>query len=147
MATDMMEYLNLLILIQMFFAVSITIFSYALPTDAKMYINEYSSMASSSNLEATVLKLKDSLNSQLNIPIIEVGALVFYSGNIIVDLLLNFIFAIPEMITLLINGICTIISIDSYYIVQLQIFIGAVISAGYILGIITFVTQLRGGRL
>ena len=141
----MISYLKLVLLIQMFFAVAVTIFAHALPADAKTFINEYSSIASTSNLESTISKVKTSLESQTNIPIIEMGALVYYSGNMVVDLLLNFLLAIPEMITLLINGVCTLINIDAYYIVQMQLFIGGVLTVGYMLGMIQFVTSIRSG--
>jgi hypothetical protein len=88
---------------------------------------------------------ESAVTNQTNIPIVELGALLFYSGNIIIDLLLNFAFAIPEMFTLLLNLLFLIMPMSGNLQTTVQLFFLALIGIGYAIGILQFVTNLRSG--
>jgi hypothetical protein len=79
------------------------------------------------------------------VPVVELGALVFYSGNIVIDLLLNFIFAVPEMITLVMAGIGTLVSVDPYMLSVFKSFIGVLFSVLYFVAILQMITNIRSG--
>lgn len=144
---DMMQLLKVVIVMQLFFSFGITALAYAIPGDAKNYVQIFTSAGNSSNLQDTATKVQDSLQSQTNIPVIELGALVFYSGNILIDFLLNFAFAIPEMIGLLINGFMLLFGIDSYLFALIQLFSSVVIIVMYFVGLIQLLTGIRSGRV
>jgi len=141
----MMSLFKVIILVQLFFSVGLTMYIYAMPTGAD---SEVGMLQGSTNidLESTSEDIQDSLERQTNIPVIDIGALVFYSGNIILDMVLNFMFAIPEMLTLLIGGIMRLINLDSFLMTQIQLFITVIISAMYMLGAIQFIASIRSGR-
>lgn len=144
---DMMQLLKVIIVMQLFFSFGITALVYALPADAKVYVQIFTDGGNSSTLQDTASKVQESLQSQTNIPVIELGALVFYSGNILIDFLLNFAFAIPFMIGLLINGLMMMMGVDSYLFALVQLFAGVVVMVLYIVGLIQLLTGIRSGRV
>lgn len=136
-----------MIIMQMFFAGSITLYTHSLPEDTLIYVTSFSDISDEISLESTATEVQDSLDSQTNMPLIDVGALVFYSGNIIIDLLLNFAFAIPEMLTLVMQGMMSIfIGIDSFIMVTIQAIFSVIVMLIYFLGIINLVASIRSGR-
>ena len=135
------------ILVLLFYSFSITLVAYSIPADAKPYITGYSDFTNEINLEGVAETVQSSLDSQTNIPVIELGALVFYSGNILIDLILNFLFGIPEMFTGLINGIMTIINLNPFIAQQIQIISGVIFTVFYFIAVINLLIGIRSGRL
>lgn len=144
--TDTMQTFKVTILVMLFYSFGITLLAYAIPNDAKTYITSFSDLAQDISLQETGNKVQDSLESQTNIPIIELGALVFYSGNILLDLILNFIFAVPEMVGLLIQGLLFLINVDSYIWATVQLFSSVVLIVMYFIGLMQMLTGIRSGR-
>lgn len=147
MAENMMKIFVIVIIIQLFYSFAITTTTYALPSDTLDYVTSFSDITTQIDLESVTTDLQDSVESSLNIPVIELGALVFYSGNILIDLLLNFAFAIPQMIALLINGFLYLFNIDSYLATIIQLFSSAIITALYFVGLIQLLMNVRSGRV
>lgn len=147
MAEGLMKAFQVIIIIQLFFSFAITIFAYAMPDDTLVYVDSFSDVANDIDLDSVTTDLQDSVESTLNVPIIELGALVFYSGNILVDLLLNFAFAIPEMIGLIINGFMYLFNVDSYLFAIVELFVGAVVIALYFVGLLQLLGNIRSGRV
>lgn len=145
-SSNIMDYFKIMILVQILFSFGITGFTYSLPSDTLDYVTGFSDVSGKIDLNSVSGELEGSLSSQKNIPIIEIGALVFYSGNILIDLLVNFMFAIPEMIGLVINGVCIMLNVDSYIFALVQIFASVAISVAYILGLIQLITGIRSGQ-
>ena len=136
------DYFKLIIIVQIFFGVSITIVSYAMPSDNYIQLIE---SGHELDLEETGEMITDAADRQTNIPILDMGALIFYSGNIVLDMILNSIFAIPSMVTTLVSVFTIFFPID----VTLQAYIGIaiflIIGAIYIISILAFIINLRGG--
>lgn len=147
MALKVMDLFKVVLIIQLFYAVSITLIAYSIPEDAQDYVTAYSDIASSINLNSVATDVQDSIDKQTKLPIVELGALVFYSGNILIDLILNFAFAIPQMIGLVISGIRIIFNLDIYVIATVQLFATAVVAVMYFIGVIQLLTGIRSGRL
>jgi hypothetical protein len=146
--SDTMNVFKTIILVQLFFSFAITGIAYALPEDAKHYVSSASDLANEIDLEGTGKQIESSLEQQTNIPVIELGALVFYSGNIIIDLILNFIFAIPQMFGLLINLLLMVFGAVDYYLTALvQIFISVTYYSIYLINAMQTMTNVRSGRV
>lgn len=141
---SLMRSFVIVLIIQLFFAFGITTFTYALPTESLDYVTSFSDLAGDINLQSVSSDVQDAVEDELDIPVIELGALVFYSGNILIDLILNFAFALPQMVTLLINSFLYIFGIDSQLAVILQLFTSAVIAVLYFIGILQLVMNIRG---
>lgn len=104
---------------------------------------DYSAL--SVDIENMTETIEGSMTSQLEIPIIDMGALLFYSGNILMDLMMNFITAIPSALTLLINTFNVLFPIDVYILTTLKIFIFGFGGILYIISLIVFLLNLRSG--
>lgn len=137
------------IMVQLFYALGITLLTYSLSSAGipLNYIGSFSDLADSIDLKGVSEDVQNSLESQTSIPVIELGALVFYSGNILLDLILNFAFAIPEMIGLIINGIGLLFNIDSYMFAIVEIFAGVVVMVMYFVGLMGLLQDIRSGRV
>jgi hypothetical protein len=147
----MMNLFKAIILVQLFYAFAITLVTYSMPAESLDYVTSFSDITGTVNLESTSQQIQESVTDQTNIPVVEIGALIFFSGNIIIDLLLNFAFAIPQMLATLINGMEIIVqqmgstlNADISNIVQL--FASVVIMVLYFVGIIQLLTSIRSGR-
>jgi len=138
-----MDLFKVVVLVQLFYAFAITIVAHALPVDALPQATAFSDVSQEISLEQVGTDVQDSIQQQANLPLIELGAIIFYSGNIIIDLLLNFAFAIPEMIGLLIFGITRLFSLDTFIITYVQLFFSVVMMVLYFLGIIELLTAIR----
>lgn len=142
----MIEFLKLMLIVQIFFGFSITILVYVLtPFGVVDQVAAFSGYNDRLPIQNITGKLEGSVQSQTNVPVVELGALVFYSGNIVIDLLLNFIFAVPEMITLVMAGIGTLVSVDPYILSVFKSFIGVLFSVLYFVAILQMITNIRSG--
>lgn len=146
MASNMMGLFKAIIIVQLFFAFSITLLVHAMPEENLTYVTAFSDVTDSIDLDTVTTDLENSMQSTLDIPVIELGALVFYSGNILIDLMLNFAFAIPEMITMILNGIMMLFSVDEFMFAYVQLFLSAVIMAIYFISLIQVLIGIRSGR-
>ncbi|RLI71289.1 hypothetical protein DRO97_10015 [Archaeoglobales archaeon] len=137
------KYFGYILMVQMIFSFVITGITYSLPDDMKNYVTIFTP-EHNVNLDEVSGQVQESLTEQINLPLIDMGALVFYSGNIIVDLMLNFYFAIPEMISILISGIFMLINPDAYFVTNLKLLAYAAFAVAYTLGILEFLMSIRG---
>ena len=134
------------LVVMLFYSFAVTILANSLPAETVDYLQPFQTRTASS-LTDTVNEVESSVDRQLNIPVIDIGALVFYSGNIVIDLFLNFIFAVPEMMSILVTGVILIVNVPNYLAESIQTFAFAVFSIFYILGVINLLVGVRSGRL
>lgn len=142
---NVMKLFTVIIIVQLFYSFSITVLTHSLPDGSLNYVGAFSEPADEISLTETATSIEDSISRQTSLPIVEFGALVFFSGNIVVDLLLNFAFAIPQMIGILINGIMLLFNVDSFLFATVQVFSSVVIMALYFFGLIQLVLGVRSG--
>ena len=142
-----MDTFKVILIIQAFFSLSITLLAHGLPASSLNYVEGYELVADKYNITGGEQELSGGLASQKNAPIIELGALVFYSGNILIDLITNFIFAIPEMLGLFIAGIGALFNFEPFFLAQVEIMAAGLILSLYILGLIQLLTSIRSGRV
>ena len=140
-----MDWLIMVLIVQGFFSMGVTSISHVLPADTVDYVSFLTSSNANININGTTSFVQSKVTQQIKSPIIEIGALVFYSGNVIADLILNFIFAVPEMITLIFYLLVNIFQLDSFMMNQIQIFLGSITFIIYLLGIIRMLANLRSG--
>lgn len=133
--------------VMMFYSFAITTVSYAMPEGQREFVTAFSGVSASYSLETISSDVQQSIQKQTNIPIIDLGALIFYSSNFIVDLLMNFLFALPQMLTLVVTGFLMLFNVDTGIANLLQLYLSAVMVVTYILSIITMLlgARSRGG--
>lgn len=136
-----------IMIVQLFFSVGITTITYAIPNDSLPYVTSFSDITGQINVETVGAQVSEGLQKQTNIPVLDLGALIFYSGNILIDLILNFAFAIPEMIGLIIFSMTRLVNLPVEIVYYAQVFFSVVILASYFLGVIQLLTSIRSGRV
>lgn len=145
-----MAWFKAVLVLQLFYAFVITILAHSIAVTmpgAIGQVSAFSSVTDDINLVNVSTEIQGSLESQTNIPVIEIGALVFYSGNILLDLLFNFAFAIPEMLGMLVNGILLLFgNLDSFIWVTVQVFASVLVVVMYVVGLIELLASIRSGR-
>lgn len=143
----LMAFFTAMVLVQLFYSFSVTTISYALGVDSDTYpiLSKLDLDSSSNDLGEISGQIQNSLEVQTDIPLVELGSLVFYSGNIIIDLLLNFVFAVPEMITTLFAILHTFVDVDAYIWAQVQLVLFVLVTVAYLISIISLLTSMRSG--
>lgn len=135
------------ILIQLFFSVGMNLYVYALPDDAVNQAQVFTQSQSNLDLTETSDKVEETMGSFTDMPLYDVGALVFYSGNILLDLLINFLYALPAMFSILINGLENLFNFDSVITANIYIFASVAITIMYMIGLLNLLTSIRSGRV
>jgi hypothetical protein len=139
-----LNYFKGVILVQLFYAFCITLFVYSLPPDEVPFLQSYSNLSEDISMETISDDVENTLTQQTQIPVVELGALVLFSGNILIDLLVNFAFALPQMVTLLITGIMSqFMNVDGGIVLVVQTFASVTIMVLYMLGVLQLLTNIR----
>ena len=144
---EMLDLFKLILIVQIFFGSSITIIVHSLPGSVQGDMLVYTDFSERMSLSDISSKVEGNLNSQTKAPGTDIAALVLYSGNLLVDLLLNFVFAIPEMLTIVISGITLMVGVDYFIVAQIQLFVGVLFSVLYLIAILQFFTKVRTGQI
>jgi hypothetical protein len=129
------------ILVQLIYSFGITISVHSL-NGMNVNLNSMVSLPNASSIVNTTQKFEEQLQRTRNIPLIDIGALVFYSGNAFIDLIGNFITAIPQMITFLLNVFIQFFPIEPTLAFYLKLFLEASLTIIYIWLLITFILSL-----
>jgi len=140
-----LEAFKVMITAQIFWSFVFTLLVYTLPGADQGQLALITMHNGTTELATIGDQFESAVTNQTNIPIVEIGALLFYSGNILIDLILNFAFAIPEMFTMLLNILFFVFPIAGNIQTTVELFFLALIGVGYAIGILQFVTNLRSG--
>ena len=146
-ANALMTFFQAIILVQLFYSFSVTTLSYALGVDGETFpeLSLLNLDEGTTDLATISGDIQSSLELQTDIPLVELGTLVFYSGNIIIDLLLNFLFAIPQMITTAFLILAYFVNVDAYIWSQIKLVLFVLVSVSYLISIISLLTSMRSG--
>jgi hypothetical protein len=139
----MLDLLRGIIIVQIFFGFAMTAISYVIPDDAKVYADSYFDVAGSTDINQVTGKIQEAMTRQTNIPLIDLGALVFYSGNFILDLFVNMAFAIPIMIGLIVNGLMNLFNLYSPMVNLIEITVAGLWLCMYFMGLIQMLLNMR----
>ena len=107
-----------LLLVQIFFGVAITLLVMTLPISGNQ-VTWFNNSSGVMNFATTATSIQSSMTNATKIPLLDFGSLVFYSSNIIFNLMINIVFAIPEMLSIFMSIIFFFVPID--YTLQLVI--------------------------
>ncbi len=137
------------LIIQLFYAFGITLLVYSLPAGTGSYYDMWQGTAETIDLEGTSKNIEESIGNQLNVPsglsAVDIGFLVLYSGNIFVDLMLNFFFAVPQLLNVILSGIFILIPFDSFIQTQIKVFVSVLVVSIYLIGIFATLVIIRSG--
>lgn len=131
-----------LLLVQIFFGVAVTLLVMALPLSGNQ-VAWFSNSNGVMNFTTTATTIQSSMENATKIPLLDFGSLVFYSSNILFNLMINVVFAVPEMLSIFLTILFFFIPIDySLQIVIKTLFI-AIVSILYYIVLISFITGTR----
>jgi|SRR6056297_2808066 len=132
-----------ILIVMLFYSFVITTMTYVTPEGALNYIESIDDITTPTDLQEVGEKVQSSVEKQTNIPVVEMGALVFYSGNILIDLILNFIYAIPQMIGLLVNLLLMLFNVESQVFAIVEIFAAVIYTVLMLLTLLEMLTNIR----
>lgn len=139
-----MDYFKAVLLTQLFYSVAIVLILYGLEgTTLAPHIQSFSDVGGSIGLNNVTSEVQNTLDRETQFSVVDLGALALFSGNILLDLLVNFAFALPQMITLLVNGVLQLIGVDAQITAIVQIFATAVIMIMYFIALLSLLTNIR----
>lgn len=141
----MLKLLATVAMIQLFWSLSVTSIVSVLPDAQLEQIGLFSGSPGANALDTMGADVEANFSNQLDIPLVSAGALVFYSGNIVIDLMLNFVTALPSMISLLVEAIFIFIPIGGDLQITVKFFFFTVVTVLYVIGLIGFLTNIRSG--
>lgn len=132
--------------IQLLYSVIITLLMYSVPAADQTYLLHIGQASAASNPHQIANKFQDSLTRQQSFGVVDVAGLALYSGNLLIDLILNFFTAIPSMVTIVIKGIFLFIHVDPVVQTNIEVFAFSLLSIIYIISILSLLLSVRTGR-
>ena len=148
MASKTGELFKFIIIIQILFGFFITCSLYFLPTNVKSQVSQYTGQWTGSNAQDEQSKVENTYHSirfLSGIPILGTLMIAIETGNIVVDLIANSLFALPIMASILIGGIFSILPISPFITVLIMGISFALCCILYILLLIGFLGGIRSG--
>lgn len=139
--------------VQALFSLFITLMIYTVPlmTGGDLtYIFELKGAPTYRELGNFGGEFQSSIEQQRSFGVVELGSLALYSGNILVDLILNFFTAIPSMATIIVNGVFFFLNVSTPIKEAALTFTYTIVGIIYLILIITLLIDIRtngGGGL
>lgn len=124
------HYFISVVLMSLFWSFSITTIVYALqqnPVQDINFIVEFQN-ADLPSYQETGQDFQTNLQSQKQFGIVDAGALALFSGNLLLDLTLNFFFAVPNMFYLFFSGIFAFLHINVFLQKEIILWVQIVLS-------------------
>lgn len=133
------------ITVMLFYSIAITLFTHALPVNERNYLVSFNLGESSVTTDYSEIssKVEKNFESQTKVGVVEIGALVLYSGNLVLDLILNTFNAIPSMISVFFKAIFLFFPLDAELANKFILGVYAIVSVSWTLSVIYFLTQVR----
>ena len=145
----LMRFFQFLLIMQLFYSFGMTLLVYSLsPYTVNALALQPFQNVSASQADITS-KVQSSFSSSRKMPIVELAFLVFYTGNIVIDLIANFITALPGMFNLLITALCMLFNVPAFYAVAIKLIIFSMLTVMYVLMLIQFLLTIvsRGASI
>jgi len=141
---SIMKYFATMMLAQFFISLVITSIVYSLPADVRNAADSFNNQSSRLSINDVATDLETGVQAQTNVPIIDTAALVYYSGNQIIDFLMNWAFGLPVVLNLIIDGIMMLFGLNVDLLAILKVALSALLGALYLFGLLEFILNMRG---
>lgn len=143
--TNFLTYFKAALIVQLFWSVSVTLLVASMPTSDLTYLNFTTQDTSVSAINTAPGQVESALDTSTNLPVVDSATLIFYSGNLMLDLIVNFVTAIPQMFTLLLTGFFTLFPIELGLQKEIRTATYAFIAVLYFFSLAAFITNMRSG--
>ena len=132
-----------LLLVQLFWSLSVSLVVPYMPNAASNQVVMFNNSNNMIELSTLQTSISSGITDQQNIPLLEVGALVFYSSATILNIMINFFTAIPQMVTLLMTVFFLFIPIPVGLQITLQAWVFGIVTVLYFIVLFTFLMGTR----
>ena len=132
-----------LLITQMFYAFCVTIFVPLIPDIQQQQVimfTDSQGVVSFSTLSTTI---QGAVNNQSSIPFLDIGTLIFYSTSIILNLVLNFFTAIPQMLMMLLSTLFIFLPFNSTIQESIKMIFIVMVTILYYMLLIFYITSQR----
>lgn len=133
------------ITMMLFYSITATMLTYSLPAEDLRFVVSFDFGEENVKTNYTDIsqEVQKNISTQKKVGITDIGGLVLYSGNLVLDLFLNFFASIPSMATLLFKILFLVIPINTELATQFLLGVYAFITTAWVLSLIFFITQVR----
>jgi len=132
---DGYEFIKNIVLFSMFYSLVMTLLTYSVSVPA-----EFSPEKSVNEISSSVESV---YKSSVGIPIIDLGALVFFTGNAVLDFLINFVTAVPSATTAVLAFALSFTNLPSDVINLVKGSLYAIGIALYVITLIAIILNVR----
>ena len=138
-------YIKVVLLMMLFYSSAITIYIHVVPSALANQLSDYGQIVGWETPEALATELQGTITKQTKIPIVDIGTLALYSGNIFIDFLLNFVTAIPQMISFMFNILFNLVHVPYQVGNVVQIMLTVATMLGFVLYLVDALLSFRAG--
>lgn len=146
MAEATIEGLKAMLFMMIFYSVCVTLIAHMLPQFTDQYTGNFMSQGVNTDINDITSSVDLGVQGQTQLPLVDLGALLFYSGNLFIDLAVNFVTALPQMVVLSINIVMSIVTPDAVFSQQLKLGLQALLFVAYMFSLLGLLLNLRSGR-
>jgi len=139
------NYFMTIIIVSAFYSLFITTSLYSLesaPVNIGIIIS-FQDNGANIDYGETSLEFQNALNTQKSFGGADLAALALFSGNIMLDLAANFLFAFPNMISLLVTGVFMLVPVNGFLQNEIVLWIKAIISIVSAIFLLQFLLGVR----
>ena len=132
-----------LLLVQLFWSLGVSLLIPNMPNATTNQVVMFTNSNNVIELGTLQSSISQGITDQQNIPLLEVGALVFYSSATILNIMINFFTAIPQMVTLLMSVLFLFIPVSLGLQIALQTWVFGIVTVLYFVALFTFLMGTR----
>lgn len=138
------QYFISIVLLSAFYSFAITSIFHSIPAgDIPRIGEDFNNSTALKDYGTTTQKFQTSLQTQKQFGFTDLGALAFFSGNILLDLSVNFFFAIPSMFSLFFTGLFYLFHIDVFLQTEILTWVKAILSIISTIFLLQFILGAR----
>lgn len=140
---QMLDFVKVVLVAQLFYAVGATMLVEAMPADSLEYVTLFEAPAEAYPMQEIGSSVESGASNQLTLPFVDSTTLLFNSGNILINLVFNFIFAVPQLLTLILTAFMIFFAVNPMVATYIKLFFLCFVSILYIVGAISFLMNVR----
>ena len=125
------------------YSIMITLLVYALPAEDRTFVLELKASPAFIELDDMSNEFQTGIQQQKSFGVVEFGALALFSGNILIDLILNFFTALPSMASIIMNGVLMFMNLSDPIRNAVMLFTYAIVGIIYLISIILLLINIR----
>lgn len=132
------------IFVQIFWAFSVTLLVPFIPDAEMSQVVFFEDEAGLIKYSTLANSLETGISDQTNIPVLDFGALIFYSSNLLLSLMINFATAVPQMLLILLSAFSNVFPLNYTIMFYMKTYFTLIITILYYLSLFLFITNIRG---